>query len=85
MHSMFFEAESFNQDLTGWNVENCTTMVNMFLKAKKCEGKGLEGWNVEKCKEMCAMFKNCKNFNHDSIKNWDLNGKEMKSMLNGGW
>ena len=35
MYAMFYGAESFNQDLSGWNVEKCKDMGEMFNGANK--------------------------------------------------
>jgi surface protein len=34
MNFMFYDAKSFNQDISKWNVSNVTDMSGMFYKAK---------------------------------------------------
>ena len=45
MHSMFYEARSFNQPLNNWNVSNVTDMENMFYNAISFN-QPLNNWNV---------------------------------------
>ena len=58
MNHMFYKAEAFNQDISGWNVGQVTNMNNMFRGAKAfdqdlgwfvCDGVNLElaFWNTQ--------------------------------------
>ena len=61
MNGMFSGAESFNQDLSEWNVRQVTNMVNMFSFAKTFD-QDLSKWNVDKVTNMEMMFSGATSF-----------------------
>lgn len=64
--------ESFNGDLSSWNVSNAKNMNYMFRGCSSFEGKGLEKWNISGVKSAISMFSGCSSFNGKSIQNWDF-------------
>ena len=47
MGLMFDVAESFNQDISNWNVSNLTSMYSMFSEARSFN-QDISSWNVKK-------------------------------------
>ena len=60
----------FNEDLSGWDVSNATSMFGMFARAESFEGIGLERWNVSNVRDVAYMFYGAISFN-GSISDWD--------------
>ena len=64
---------SFNEDISGWNVSNVTTMSSMF---KGCSSFNQDinsvgnAWNVSGVTDMSSMFEGCSLFN-GNITDWD--------------
>ncbi|GMH72225.1 hypothetical protein TL16_g05862 [Triparma laevis f. inornata] len=75
-------AKQFNGDISRWNVEKYTVMMEMFYKAESFN-QDLSGWNVEKCLSMSYMFYGAMKFNKDSVKNWNLSRKNTTLMFAG--
>ena len=91
MSNMFFTANSFNQDISGWDVTNVTDMSYMFCNNNVSEpyaynngGNALSwGSKTYNVKYMYYMFSNAKLFNQD-INSWDVtNVTDMSYMFNG--
>jgi len=55
MDNMFTDAISFNQDISGWEVDNVTQMLNMFRRATSFN-QDLGAWNIESIVSMFGMF-----------------------------
>lgn len=55
MPGMFAGAESFNQDISGWNVSNVVNMEGMFLGAKSFS-YSLNSWKVSENLEENVIF-----------------------------
>ncbi len=55
MRGMFFNATSFNGDISGWNTAKVTDMVAMFNNATSFD-QNIGGWNVEAVADMLSMF-----------------------------
>ena len=55
MRGMFYGANSFNGDLSKWNVSNVTNMRSMFYAAKSFN-RDLSKWNVSNVTNMSYMF-----------------------------
>ena len=70
MESMFEGAESFNRDLSEWNVKSVTNMKNMFKGAKKFNGD-ISSWNVERVLNMENMFEGAEVF-VQNISEWNI-------------
>ena len=58
MSGLFYLCESFNQDLSSWDVSNVTDMSCMFENCKSFN-KDLSKWNVLKVQDNLLMFHNC--------------------------
>ena len=70
MSRMFFEATSFNADLSRWDVSNVTDMYAMFYRAGSFDGD-LSSWDVSNVVFMGFMFGSATSFNQD-LGNWDV-------------
>ncbi|GMI16788.1 hypothetical protein TrLO_g2134 [Triparma laevis f. longispina] len=55
MGAMFAGAESFNQDLSKWNIEKCKNMYGMFYGAKKFNIDSVKNWDLS-VKNTDSMF-----------------------------
>ena len=55
MSSMFFQATSFNGDISNWNVGRVTNMDRMFYQARSFNGD-ISNWNVGRVTNMMCMF-----------------------------
>ena len=66
--------ETFNGDISLWDVSNVTNMSFMFIKCEKfnCD---LSQWNVSNVRNMKAMFNWCIKFNCD-ISKWNVSNVE---------
>ena len=64
MHSTFFGATKFNQDIGSWNVSNVTDMDSMFHKASNFN-QDVGSWNVSNVTNISGMFDSASNFNQD--------------------
>ncbi|WP_051947476.1 BspA family leucine-rich repeat surface protein [Muricauda sp. MAR_2010_75] len=79
MSYMFYSANTFNGDLTGWDVSTVTNMSNMFFNADLFEGTGLSGWNTSSATDMSYMFAACPSFNAD-LSTWGENLSNVTNM-----
>ena len=70
MSNMFYNAISFNQDISSWNVSNVTNMSNMFNRATTFNGN-IGNWNVSSVTDMNNMFNHATAFNQ-SLNSWDV-------------
>ncbi|MES2314779.1 MAG: BspA family leucine-rich repeat surface protein [Patescibacteria group bacterium] len=92
MSAMFYQASSFNQDVSGWNVSNVTNMNSMFESATSFNNSDvtnahhhpiLWGSQTSKVTNMQGMFSNAQRFNQD-IGSWDTSQvTTMAYMLSG--
>jgi surface protein len=75
-------SESFNDDISEWDVGNVTDMCDMFLMAKSFN-QSLEKWNVSKVKNMQGMFLGASSFNQP-LERWNVqNVTDMSGMFDG--
>ena len=68
MNSMFQNAQSFNQDLSNWDVSSVTSMNSMFQGNTAFNNSGQTGiynWDVSSCTNFAEMFDNADSFNQD--------------------
>ena len=80
MGGMFFNANSFNQNIGNWNTSNVTDMSSMFGGARAFN-QNIGNWNVSKVTEMGFMFRNANIFNQN-IGTWNVsNVTSMSSMF----
>jgi hypothetical protein len=70
MHSMFYQATSYNENIGSWNVARVTNMQAMFYKAKSFNSS-INGWNVAGVNTMEKMFGYQLAFNQD-INGWNV-------------
>eukprot|EP00977_Amphora_coffeiformis_P001996 scaffold376_cov156-Amphora_coffeaeformis.AAC.5 len=68
MSFAFYNADSFNGDISGWDVSQVTDMHLMFAHAESFNGD-LSGWVVSKVTNMLGMFNNCVSF-EQNLCNW---------------
>ena len=67
---MFSLTSTFDDDLSGWDVSEMTSLRYMFNKAYAFNGD-ISGWNVSKVTDMTYMFADASNFNGD-LSGWDV-------------
>ncbi|WP_435675657.1 BspA family leucine-rich repeat surface protein [Polaribacter sp.] len=70
MTLMFYNARTFNGDLTGWNVSQVTSMHSTFRNCFAFNGD-ISTWDVSSVTTMFRMFFNSGAFNQD-LNNWDV-------------
>jgi surface protein len=66
---MFYNAKSFNSDLSKWNTSQVTNMSSMFCDAMNFNSD-ISNWDTSKVTDMSVMFYYATNFNSD-ISRWD--------------
>ena len=82
MLKMFNKAESFNQEIGGWDTSNVIDMSGMFDGAESFN-QDIGGWDTSNVTEMTGMFYGADSFNQ-YIGNWDTsNVTAMSSMFAG--
>ena len=59
---MFMEANNFNQDISGWHVDNVLDMSGMFMSASNFNHR-LDTWSPSNVTSMRGMFYGASNFN----------------------
>jgi surface protein len=70
MSRVFYNASSFNQNLSGWDVSNVTNMSFMFNGATSFN-QDISSWDVSNVTSMSHMFCGAKSFNSD-ISDWNV-------------
>ena len=74
MQLMFYNAQSFNGDLSGWNVSQVTSMHSTFRNCFAFNGD-ISTWDVSSVTTMYRMFFNTQAFNQD-LNDWDVSNVE---------
>lgn len=79
---MFFDASSFNDDISNWDVSLVTNLSKAFQNASTFN-RDIGAWNTSSTVTMSAMFAGATSFNQD-ISNWDVSKvTAMNSMFSG--
>jgi surface protein len=79
---MFVDANSFNGDISNWDVSNGTIFKYMFVRATAFNGD-LSRWNVSIGTNFLGMFENAITFNSD-LSRWNVsNGTNFSYMFKG--
>ena len=68
--SDLFKDNSFNKNISSWDVSNVTDMSGMFMFAYSFN-QDLNSWDVSKVTDMIGMFNGASSFNQD-IGSWDV-------------
>tara|TARA_B100000886_G_C20313720_1_gene444968 strand:- start:184 stop:894 length:711 start_codon:yes stop_codon:yes gene_type:complete len=76
---MFAGCESFNQDLSMWDISNVTEITGMFENASSFN-QDISNWNVSNILYMSSLFENASSFNQD-ISNWNVSAVEIMSAM----
>jgi len=71
MSYMFYNADVFNQDISGWNTSNVVAMHVMFYNADAFD-QDISAWNTGSVTSMRFMFYNADAFDQD-ISGWNFN------------
>jgi surface protein len=69
LNSMFRDATSFNQDISGWTTTNVKNMSFMFRGAA-IFNQNINGWDTSNVTNMSFMFNDAVNIN-EYLNNWD--------------
>ena len=82
MSNMFYEASSFNGDVSGWDTSSATNMSAMFGAASSFNGD-VSGWDTSLVTDMSNMFGAASSFNGD-VSGWDTSSvTDMRAMFAG--
>jgi surface protein len=82
MSGVFYNASTFNADISLWTVSNVTNMSSMFYGAAAFSAD-ISGWTVSNVTDMSYMFNNASAFNSD-ISKWTVSQvTNMSNMFNG--
>ena len=62
---MFYRAESFNQDISDWDVSSVKFMANMFGSAESFN-QDISDWDISSVTDMSYMFDNTDGLSDDN-------------------
>ena len=82
MEYMFFNASSFNCDISNWDVSNVNSMSHTFENAKSFN-QNISHWDVSKVTTFHKMLNQASEFNQNIIDLNISNGANVASMLHG--
>ena len=68
---MFYNASSFNQDISSWNVSNVQDMRGMFARATSFN-QDISSWDVRNVQNMSDMFKYATSFEEHNARFYDF-------------
>jgi hypothetical protein len=63
--------DTFDEDLSGWDVSRATDMFRTFFELSHYTGRGLEQWNVDRATNLRSMFSFAYNFK-GNISYWSV-------------
>ena len=82
MRYMFYDAPSFDGNLSGWDVSRVTDMAGTFWGASSFDGD-LSGWEVSRVTDMTGTFWGASSFDGD-LSGWNVSSvTDMTSMFSG--
>ena len=82
MRYMFYDAPSFDGNLSGWDVSRVTDMTGTFWGASSFDGD-LSGWDVSRVTDMTGTFWGASSFDGD-LSGWNVSSvTDMTSMFSG--
>ncbi len=82
MRYMFYDAPSFDGNLSGWDVSRVTDMAGTFWGASSFDGN-LSGWNVSRVTDMIGTFWGASSFD-GNLSGWNVSSvTDMTSMFAG--
>ena len=82
MRYMFYDAPSFDGNLSGWDVSRVTDMTGTFWGASSFDGD-LSGWDVSRVTDMTGTFWGASSFDGD-LSGWSVSSvTDMTSMFSG--
>lgn len=70
--SMFRGTSITTINLSGWNLQNCTTAVQMFMACTKLTTVNLSNWKIRDKFNVGGMFRGCYNMTDLNLTGWDL-------------
>lgn len=79
MSELFRYEDTFNEDISHWDVSNVTDMRSMFLGAESFNQQ-IGHWDVSDVESMASMFADATSFNWD-ISNWDVSSVTIMSSM----
>jgi surface protein len=80
----FFGDDSFNEDISTWDVSSVTNMAYMFYEARSFD-QDISAWDVSSVTDMYRMFVDAGFFNQD-IGDWDVSSvTNMSNMFYGAY